>query len=361
MISVVGPACTPQTPNVLTRVDYVSSWVAGWIAATEAGGRASAGPAASLPAMTESGAGQFAIYTLFGAFGKRFSSASKLSGDCRRASKSRFSCEIVWIARRTVYAGTVTPFYVLPAADDHLGQPLPGSLGAAALPQQRLQRRAAAASTASAANDAAANQVASPRDRRLRRAGERRRGDRPDRRGDDRAQGRRPLPRRRRLRGDPPLRGQAVRAGRPPRPAGALGRRRSSSSFDRGALESEIEALLGRAGAGRRPAAADRHPRRPPDRRHRADPRTTRDARPRHRHLLPERDPQRGQVALLRGEHAGDPDRERQGRRRGGPDPPRRHRARAADLVGLLGLRRGRAADPGARPTACSSRSPATG
>ena len=63
--------------------------------------------------MTESGAGQFAIYALFGAFGKRFSSASKLSGDCRRSSKSRFSCEIVWISRRTVYAGTVTPFYIL--------------------------------------------------------------------------------------------------------------------------------------------------------------------------------------------------------------------------------------------------------
>lgn len=112
VISVVGPACSPQTANVLTRVDFVSPWVTGWIAATEAG---AAPPlvAASLPSMTESGAGQFAIYTLFGAFGKRFSSASKLSGDCRRTSKSRFSCEIVWIARHTVYAGTVTPFYVL--------------------------------------------------------------------------------------------------------------------------------------------------------------------------------------------------------------------------------------------------------
>jgi len=112
VISVVGPECTTKTPNVLTRVDYVSSWVTGWIAATEAG---AAPPlvAASLPQMTESGAGQFAVYTLFGAFGKRFGSASKLSGDCRRTSKSRFSCEIVWIARHTVYAGIVTPFYVL--------------------------------------------------------------------------------------------------------------------------------------------------------------------------------------------------------------------------------------------------------
>lgn len=112
VISVVGPECTTKTPNVMTRVDYVSSWVTGWIATTEAG---VAPPlvAASLPEMTESGAGQFAVYTLLGAFGKRFASASKLSGDCRRTSKSRFSCEIVWIAHHTVYAGTITPFYVL--------------------------------------------------------------------------------------------------------------------------------------------------------------------------------------------------------------------------------------------------------
>jgi secreted trypsin-like serine protease len=112
VISVVGPECTTRMPNVMTRVDYVSSWVTGWIAATEAG---AAPPlvAASLPSMTELGADQFAVYTLLDAFGKRFASASKLSGNCRRTSKSRFSCEIVWIARHTVYAGTITPFYVL--------------------------------------------------------------------------------------------------------------------------------------------------------------------------------------------------------------------------------------------------------
>lgn len=112
VISVVGPECTTKTPNVMTRVDYVSPWVTGWIAATEAG---AAPPLAapSLPSMPEAAAGQFAVYTLFGAFGKRFSAASKLSGKCRRASRSRFRCEIVWIARHTVYAGIVSPFYVL--------------------------------------------------------------------------------------------------------------------------------------------------------------------------------------------------------------------------------------------------------
>ena len=42
--------------------------------------------------------------------------------------------------------------------------------------------------------------------------------------------------------------------------------------FDRAALEREIDALLAEAGAARRPAAADRHPRRPPHRGDRADP-----------------------------------------------------------------------------------------
>ena len=48
--------------------------------------------------------------------------------------------------------------------------------------------------------------------------------------------------------------------------------------FDRAALEAEIEALLAEFGDGRRAAAADRHPRRPADRRHRADPAPRRDA-----------------------------------------------------------------------------------
>ena len=42
--------------------------------------------------------------------------------------------------------------------------------------------------------------------------------------------------------------------------------------FDRAALEREIGALLETAGDGRRPAAPDHHPRRPPHRRDRADP-----------------------------------------------------------------------------------------
>jgi secreted trypsin-like serine protease len=113
VISVVGPLCTPQSPNVLTRVDLVSTWVAGWIAATETGTPAPfVDPSAPLPSMKKASGEEFAIFTLFHAFGERFRSASTISGNCRRASKTRFRCEIAWLSRGTVYAGIISPFYV---------------------------------------------------------------------------------------------------------------------------------------------------------------------------------------------------------------------------------------------------------
>ncbi|HEY6145686.1 MAG TPA: serine protease [Solirubrobacterales bacterium] len=113
VISVVGPLCTPQSPNVLTRVDLVSTWVTEWIAATETGTPAPVvDPSAPLPSMKKSSGEEFAIFTLFRAFGERFSSATKISGTCKRASKTRFRCEIAWLSHGTVYAGIISPFYV---------------------------------------------------------------------------------------------------------------------------------------------------------------------------------------------------------------------------------------------------------
>jgi secreted trypsin-like serine protease len=113
VISVVGPLCTPQAPNVLTRVDYVSSWVAEWIAAVETGVPPPfVDPAAPLPVMKKSTGEEFAIFTLLDAFGERFSSASRVAGNCKRASDTRFRCEIAWIAKGTIYAGIISPFYV---------------------------------------------------------------------------------------------------------------------------------------------------------------------------------------------------------------------------------------------------------
>jgi secreted trypsin-like serine protease len=113
VISVVGPLCTPQAPNVLTRVDYVSTWVAEWIAAVETGAPPPfVDPAAPLPVMKKSTGEEFAIFTLLDAFGERFSSASQIAGNCKRISNSRFRCEIAWLSRGTIYAGIISPFYV---------------------------------------------------------------------------------------------------------------------------------------------------------------------------------------------------------------------------------------------------------
>ena len=129
---------------------------------------------------------------------------------------------------------------------------------------------------------------------------------------------------------------------------------------ERDAAGAELDALLAALGDGRRPAADRRHPRRTPDP---ADRAASRAAARRSRLATvtysPERDPHRGQVALLRGQHAGDPDRHRRAAPTRpcscGPTascsrpPPRRS----------SGSRRRAAADARRSAPASSSRSPA--
>jgi secreted trypsin-like serine protease len=113
IISTGDEFCNTKRPNVMTRADYVSGWVAEWISATEAGGpRPALDPKTPFPQMTEPAAEVFAVSTLRERFGKRFEAAQRIAGDCRRTGRARFKCEIAWIAGRFVYGGTITPFYV---------------------------------------------------------------------------------------------------------------------------------------------------------------------------------------------------------------------------------------------------------
>lgn len=113
IISTGGEACSTKRPNVMTRTDFVSTWVSEWIAATEAGGpRPVLAPGTPLPQMTKSAGEIFAISTLADQFGKRFEQASRIAGSCRRARPTRFKCEIAWITGGFVYGGTVSPFYL---------------------------------------------------------------------------------------------------------------------------------------------------------------------------------------------------------------------------------------------------------
>lgn len=113
VISTGGPSCSTKLPNVLTRADLVSAWVAEWIAATEAGAtRPLVDPNAALPLMTRPTAELFTVFTLQARFRRQLEKAKELLGNCRRVSRSRFRCNIAWISGRIIYAGTVTPFYI---------------------------------------------------------------------------------------------------------------------------------------------------------------------------------------------------------------------------------------------------------
>jgi secreted trypsin-like serine protease len=113
IISTGGPFCSTKLPNVLTRTDVAATWVSEWVAAIEAGApRPVVDPNAPFPLMTRTVAETFTVFTLARAFGAKFERAKRVFGNCRRASRSRFRCEVAWRAGRNVYAGTVSPFYL---------------------------------------------------------------------------------------------------------------------------------------------------------------------------------------------------------------------------------------------------------
>lgn len=107
-----GPDCSTKAPTVVTRVDFVSGWVAEWIAATESGAPPpSVDPNAPLPPLLRESAEEFAVFTLIEVMGRRFERAREVFGGCRKAG-SRYRCQVSWTQGRNFYLGTVTPFYV---------------------------------------------------------------------------------------------------------------------------------------------------------------------------------------------------------------------------------------------------------
>lgn len=111
IISTGGPFCNPQFPNVLTRVDTVSPWVAEWIAATEAGAPRP-NPVVTLPRMTRSTAELFAVFTLQTNFGRAFERAAEVFGNCRPAGPSSRRCEVAFRSGGNLYAGIIAPAYI---------------------------------------------------------------------------------------------------------------------------------------------------------------------------------------------------------------------------------------------------------
>jgi trypsin len=108
-----GPECSPRVPTVLTRVDFVSTWVSEWIAAVETGSPPpTVDPNAPLPRMIRQSAEEFAVYTLINAMGSGFERARELFGGCKKVGLGRFHCQIDWFAGRNVYVSEISPFYL---------------------------------------------------------------------------------------------------------------------------------------------------------------------------------------------------------------------------------------------------------
>jgi trypsin len=113
IISTGGPECNPKLPNVLTRVDLVSSWAAEWIAAIETGAPPPAvDNSLPLPRMSKESGEVFAIFTLFENFSSALDGAKRIDGSCQRQAATRFKCRIRWLSGHFSYSGAVSPFYL---------------------------------------------------------------------------------------------------------------------------------------------------------------------------------------------------------------------------------------------------------
>ncbi|MET0557481.1 MAG: serine protease [Solirubrobacterales bacterium] len=113
VISTGAPGCKPTLPNIFTRADLVSTWVAEWVAAIEAGAPAPAirVPSAKLPVLTIPKAKTLVGQTLANAFGSRFTHSFGIRVRCERVGRLRVRCGLAWFYGRNDYYGTVSVNY----------------------------------------------------------------------------------------------------------------------------------------------------------------------------------------------------------------------------------------------------------
>ncbi|HEX8689815.1 MAG TPA: serine protease [Solirubrobacterales bacterium] len=108
--------CDPRTPQVLARVDRVSSWVAGWTAAIESGAPAPpvVAPKVELPPVTRLDAEIIAALGLEADFGRRFTRGRYHEIACRRINREKVKCQVQWLRRANLYRGAITVYAALP-------------------------------------------------------------------------------------------------------------------------------------------------------------------------------------------------------------------------------------------------------
>jgi secreted trypsin-like serine protease len=115
IVSTGGPGCNRHLPNIFTRVDQVTAWVASWVAAVEAGGPVPAIkiPKAHVPKLTFERAKELAAVAFAEDFRNRFTKSSERRISCRQLSKPRVKCTVGWYQGGNDYYGTITVFYAI--------------------------------------------------------------------------------------------------------------------------------------------------------------------------------------------------------------------------------------------------------
>jgi hypothetical protein len=115
IVSTGGPGCSPSLPNIFTRVDQVSAWVASWVAAVESGGPV---PAIAIPKahpilLTFARARDLSAIGLEEDFKYRFRKASERRIGCGRVTKEKVKCGVTWAQGGNDYFGTITIYYAI--------------------------------------------------------------------------------------------------------------------------------------------------------------------------------------------------------------------------------------------------------
>lgn len=115
-ITSLGDNCKTSSPDVFTRVDQISSWVAAWIAAVETGARPPqvkkpAKP--KLPLLTFSRARQLVELGLGEDFKRRYRLGTGKHIGCQRVEREKVKCATSWSQGGNAYYGTITVYFVL--------------------------------------------------------------------------------------------------------------------------------------------------------------------------------------------------------------------------------------------------------
>ncbi len=110
--------CRQNSANVFTRVDRLSSWVDGWIAASTPGSTlpnpiAGAPQGPRLPVLFQTTAEELVHIRLAEQFGAAFKNRTYTGMFCERLTESRFYCSVIWEQGRSTFFGSIQVYLVL--------------------------------------------------------------------------------------------------------------------------------------------------------------------------------------------------------------------------------------------------------